>query len=298
MRITLKSLAIGTAIAGSSLWFLWQHEQALRPSPSRTLEVSFLDVGQGDSIYIHAPNGRSMLIDGGPDGKVVDRLRALGSFSNAATQTNATIDMVMETHPDKDHIAGLVKVFEQYEVKKLLRSEISSGTSFDRSLDQHAKDEPGLETIIARRGQRIFLDKQDGVYVDILFPDQDTSHFKETNEASIVARLVYGTTSFLLTGDSPINVENFLAEYDGPSLRTTALKLGHHGSKTSSGDAYLESVQPEYAVISAGKNNRYHHPSPETMERVTAHHIRTISTVDQGTITFQTDGQSLWVKQK
>ncbi len=290
--LNLKHLAIAAVIATSCLVYLWQYNQDLRPNDTSILEVSFLDVGQGDSIYVRAPNGRSLLIDGGPDGKVIERLRLLKPASDR------TIDLVVETHPDKDHIAGLIKAFEQYDVKKLLRSEISSGTTFDRSLDQHAKDEPGLETITARRGERIFLDKKHGIYIDILFPDQDTGHFKETNEASIVARLVYGTTSFLLNGDSPIDVENFLTEHDGAGLRTTVLKLGHHGSKTSSGDAYLEFVQPEYAVISAGKNNRYHHPSPETMERIAARHIQTLSTIDQGTITFQTDGQSVWLKQK
>jgi competence protein ComEC len=121
------------------------------------------------------------------------------------------IDLIIATHPDKDHIAGLVHVFDTYRVKNILRSEVSSGTSFDISLKEKIALEKNITSITARRGERIILDKKYGIYLDILFPDQDTSSFKEVNDASIVARLVYGDQSFLFTGDSPVSVEQFLA---------------------------------------------------------------------------------------
>ncbi len=258
--------------------------------PNNTLQVSFLDVGQGDAIYIRTPHGNDVLVDGGPDDSVIQKLHeVIPSFDR-------DIDMVVVTHPDKDHIAGLAQVFENYEVENFLHSEISSGTSFDVSLHDHAKIEPAMNDILARRGERIILDKKYGVYMDILFPDQDTSLFKDTNDASIVMRLVYGKTSFILNGDSPISVEQFLSRNDSKNIKSTVLKLGHHGSQTSSSDEFLDRVKPEYAIVSAGKNNSYHHPNPAVVTRVQTRNIPILSTIESGTITFYTDGQELWQK--
>ena len=268
--------------------YIWSYQSFLHET--NTLQVSFLDIGQGDAIYIRAPNGNDVLVDGGPDDSVIQKLHeVMPSFDR-------DIDVMIETHPDKDHIAGLSTVFEQYQVKNFLHSEISSGTSFDQSLHALAAAESGLQQIAARRGERLILDKDRGVYLDILFPDQDTEHFKETNDASIVARLVYGKESFVLTGDSPISVEQFLVNNDKSLLKSTVLKLGHHGSKTSSSDVFLDQVQPQYAIVSAGKNNSYHHPHPSVIDRLKARNINILSTIDLGTITFETDGNTLWQK--
>lgn len=268
--------------------FTWNYQ--LFFGGTENLAVSFLDVGQGDAIYIRTPNGNDALIDGGPDDSVIQKLHAvMPSFDN-------NIDLMIETHPDKDHIAGLSPVLEQYQVKNILRSEISSGTSFDTSLLKHIKEEPGIHTILARRGERIVLDQDYGIYLDILFPDQDTATFKETNDASIVLHLVYRNQSFLLTGDSPISVEQFLVKNDKQGLKSSVLKLGHHGSKTSSSDMFLDQVQPQYAIVSAGKNNSYHHPHPSVIEKLHSRNIKTLSTIDLGTITFETNGIQIWQK--
>ncbi len=254
------------------------------------LSVSFLDVGQGDAIYIRAPNGNDVMIDGGPDRSVIQELhQVIPPFDH-------DIDLIIATHPDKDHIAGLIPIFKDFDVNNYLRSEIHSGTSFDESLIDHEKNEPDLKTILARRGQRIILDDVHGVFLDILFPDQNTEHFKDTNDASIVLQLVYGESQFLLNGDAPRSVEDFLVAHDHDRLQSDVLKLGHHGSKTSSGETFLKQVRPSYAVVSAGKNNRYHHPNPEVVERVTDLGVPILSTIDLGTVTFQTDGKTLWRK--
>jgi len=280
------SIIVGILIAVNL--YAFNYVQFLQPT--NILSVSFLDVGQGDAIYVRTPNGNDVLIDGGPDDGVIQKLHeVMPSF-------NKDIDIVMETHPDKDHIAGLTQVFEQYEVKNFLHSEISSGTSFDVSLHDHATTETGMNNILARRGERIILDKKYGVYLDVLFPDQDTTSFKETNDASIVARLVYGTQSFIINGDSPISVEQFLARNDKQILKSTVLKLGHHGSQTSTSDEFLDQVKPEFAVVSAGKNNSYHHPNSAVVTRVQSRNIPILSTIDLGTITFETDGSQLWQK--
>lgn len=271
-----------------TIWYSESYVKFL--TPQQNLSVSFLDVGQGDAIYIRAPNGNDVLIDGGPNDSVIQQLQTV------IPPFDHDIDLMIATHPDKDHIAGLINALEEYQVGIFLHSEISSGTIFDTALTEHVLQESGIQQIIARRGQRIILDSTKGVYLDILYPDHDTTNFKETNEASIVTRLVYGAQSFLLTGDSPSNVEQFIISHSDNNLKSNVLKLGHHGSKTSSSNIFLEAVQPEYAIVSAGKNNRYHHPSPETITRVSDHNIPILSTINSGTITFETDGKTLWVK--
>lgn len=252
-----------------------------------TLTVAFLDVGQGDSIYIRAPNGNDVLVDGGPDDQVIRQLHTV------MPPFDRDIGLVIATHPDKDHIAGLSSVFDEFQIATFLQSEIHADTSFDRALADRVAHEPNLRTITARRGERFILDRKHGIFIDILFPDQDTSRFKETNETSIVARLVYGKQSFMLTGDSPASVEQYLATTDTTLIKSTVLKLGHHGSKTSSSQMFLKTVQPTVAIVSAGKNNSYHHPSPEVISRAESLNIPIVSTIDAGTIVFKTDGSTL-----
>ena len=285
---SLKILVALTLILAALVAYSLSYRSFL--TPTEVLSVSFLDVGQGDAIYIRAPNGNDVLIDGGPDNSVMPQLRSV------MPGFDSDINLVIETHPDKDHIAGLVPVLKKYEVKNVLRSEISSGTSFDRALQDELSNLPRLNMILVRRGERIILDANKGAYLDILFPDQDTSLFKETNDASVVARLTYGTQSFLLTGDSPSTIEHFIVNNEKDTLTSTVLKLGHHGSKFSSSEEYLDAVHPSYAIVSAGQGNRYNHPNPETVSRVQARGIQMLSTMDHGTITFQTDGTHIWTK--
>lgn len=256
---------------------------------SSEMRVSFIDVGQGDSIFITAPNGRQVLIDGGPDDRVLLGLGRDMKF------LDRNIDMVIATHPDKDHIAGLSSVFRLYDIDYVMTSEIQSDTTYDQALHDAIDREPGLLQVTARRGERIMLDPDYGVYIDVLFPGTNTESWDETNEASIVVRLVYGKQSFLLNGDSLASVEQYLVDTDGAGLNSTVLKLGHHGSKTSSSESYLLAVNPQYAVVSAGKNNRYGHPAGEVIDRVRAVGANIVSTIDHGTISFLTNGDYLYV---
>ena len=284
----MKKWSIVVSILIIANIYAFNYEHFLRPNT--TLQVSFLDVGQGDAIYIRAPNGNDLLIDGGPDDTLIQKLH------EAMPVFDRDIDMVIATHPDKDHIAGLIHAFDQYQIHYFLESEVSSGTSFDLSLTNKVTQEPHMKKILARRGGRIILDTHHGVYLDILFPDQNTSTFTEPNDASIVLRLVYGSRSFLLTGDAPISVEQFLSRNDDERIRSSVLKLGHHGSRTSSSDEFLDQVKPDYAIVSAGKNNSYRHPHVSVVDRVKSRNIPLLSTIDLGTITFYTNGQELWQK--
>ncbi len=250
-----------------------------------TLQVSFFDIGQGDSIFIQAPNGTQVLIDGGPDATVLRQLR-LGM-----PLFDKSIDLVIATHPDSDHIAGLVDVLKDYKVMRFIRPAEVKG---DSTAWTHLIDELDTEeTISALAGMRIILDDSRQIYMDILHPMVE-SHYGDTNPYSIVARLVYGNTSFLLTGDATREVEHQLvSEYNFEVLDTDVLKLGHHGSKTSSSVEFLRAVSPRVAIISAGKGNKYGHPAPEILAFLNALQIPYLSTQTQGTIIYASDGKNL-----
>lgn len=247
------------------------------------LKVAFLDIGQGDSIYIEAPNGNQVLIDGGRNKAVLSQL------PNVMPLYDRSIDMVIGTHPDQDHIGGLPYVLENYDVARILDPAVSkkSGT-YEAFLSAARKRD--VEYVIARRGQRFVLD--DGIVLTILFPDRTMPHV-DTNIASIVAKLTYGNTSFLFTADSPKNVEEYLLRLDGKQLDVDVLKVGHHGSHTSSGEKFLKMVSPTFAAISAGKNNEYGHPHKEVLDGLAAVGAQILGTYERGTIVVFSDGQKI-----
>lgn len=262
--------------------FIWL--AVFREERGGELKIAFLKVGQGDAIYIEAPNGNQMLVDGGKGRQVLTALSAV------MPPYDRSIDAILATHPDQDHIGGLPLVLERFLVGTVFVSGAKSDTAAYQTLEKRI-EQSGAQKIIARRGMRIILSPE--VYFDVLFPDVDVSKFKETNEASIVGRLVYGNESFLLTGDSPIKIEQHLVSKDGRSLKSNVLKLGHHGSRTSSSESYLGFVSPEYAVISAGCDNSYGHPHKEVLALLEKLKIPKLSTCESGTIIFETDGEEL-----
>ena len=202
------------------------------------------------------------------------------------------IDVLIETHPDADHIGGLPEVVSRYSVGVFLEPGVESENTLDDELQARLK-EKNVPSILARRG--MVINFGDGVKLTILFPNQDVSRW-ETNDASIVAKLTYGNKSFLLTGDSAIKTENILLKLDPTSLNSDVLKAGHHGSRTSTSLTYAEAATPEYAVISAGKDNRYGHPTKEVLDILNKVGAEVVSTIESGTIKFETDGKVLKLK--
>lgn len=265
--------------------FIWT--ATLRADQAGVLTVAFLDVGQGDAIYIEAPNGNQILIDGGPSSGAL--LRALGQVMPFYDRS---LDLVLATHPDQDHVGGLPAVLGRMNVDGVITTENISGTGAYAAFEDAVKNEHARR-ILARTGERIILDE--GVVLEILFPDRSTRGW-ETNAGSIIARLSYGDESFLFTGDSPQAIEKHLVNKQGGALHSTVLKLGHHGSRTSSSPAFLSAVSPEYAVVSAGKDNKYGHPHKEVTDLLANLKIPAINTADKGTIIFKTDGTDLMLK--
>lgn len=261
-------------------------------TPSDLLHVYFLDIGQGDAIFIDSPSHGRVLLDGGRDRKVLTELGKILPLGDRR------IDVLIESHPDADHIGGLPEVVSQYKVGVLLEPGVESANSVDDEL--HARIQAqGVPDLYARRD--MVVDFGDGAKLVILFPNADVSHW-ETNDASIVAKLVYGDESFLLTGDSTKKAEYILYSLNASSLKSTVLKAGHHGSRTSTSLLYAEAVAPEYAVISAGKNNSYGHPHMEVIDILRQVGAEIVSTEDtpyttgRGTIEFETDGKTLLLK--
>ncbi len=259
--------------------------------PDHNLRVSFLDVGQGDAILIQTPAGQNILVDGGPDTQRIGL-----ALSEKLPFWNRTIDLVVITQPQADHITGLVEVLQTYEVNQVLDPGVPYDSSIYRELLRRIEDKD-IELSIARSGQRI--DLGDGIILDVLNPPRQffegTSCDVDNN--GLVLRLTWNEISFLLTADIRQEAELDLI-MQRPNLRSTVLKAAHHGSMTSTMPQFLAAVDPEVAVISVGAHNPFGHPSPVVLERLIdwVGEDNVYRTDRQGTIELITDGEGLWVR--
>ena len=280
-KLWREYLVAGLILSNIFVWFALYQKQ-----PSDILSVYFLDIGQGDAIFIDSPTHGRLLLDGGRNRKVLTELGQILPFADKR------IDVMIESHPDADHIGGLPEVVSRYDVGIFLEPGVDSDNTIDDELHRRL-EEKNIPGILARRG--MVINFGDGVKLQILFPNQNVSRW-ETNDASIVAKLTYDDKSFLLTGDSPVKTENILLKLDPATLDSDVLKAGHHGSRTSTSLSYTEAVSPEYAVISAGKDNTYGHPHKEVLEILQKVGAQVVSTIEEGTIKFETDGETLEIK--
>jgi competence protein ComEC len=277
-----------------------------RESREGYLTVAFLDVGQGDAIFIEAPNGNQMLIDGGPDKAILRELSKVMPFYDR------TIDAVLLTHADQDHAGGLPDVLKKYKTDIFMESGVSGESSSYEEVEKivieneasssSPESKIGIKKVLAKKG--MVVDLGNNVVLQILSP-ANVFDGMETNKASVVAKLIYGENEFLLTGDAPIAIENYLVSEsqrrplkDAPeraslTLTSDVLKVGHHGSKTSTSQEFVSSVSPEYVVISVGKDNKYNHPSQETLDTLNKFGAKIFRTDQSSHIIFKSDGVNL-----
>ncbi len=251
------------------------------------LQISFLDIGQGDAIYIRTPEGQDILIDGGPSPQ-----RLAQELSKKMPFWDRTIELVVSTHADADHLTGLVEALKRYEVNQVVSPGVPADTDLYREWTRLI-DEKGVSEAVVEAGQHIRL--EGGLELEVLNPFDKS--VDDTNAASVVLNLSYGNVSFLFTADVTAETELELI-YRRLVPDTTMLKVAHHGSGGSSSGAFLAVNRPELAVIQVGKNN-YGHPKPEVVAALDEWCIDggVFRNDISGTVTFVTDGRTLWLKQ-
>lgn len=256
----------------------------------KVLKVVFFDVGQGDSIFIETPERQQVLIDGGPDSTILSKLAKEMSFYDR------TIDLVILTHPEKDHLFGLLEVLKRYKIKNILWTGVMRDIS-ELEEWKNLIEKEGAEIKIAKAGQRIVLkDLEPKIFLDILYPFENLEgqEFENSNDTSIVAKLVFDSDYFLFTGDISKKIEEKLVLQD-INLDSDVLKVAHHGSKTSSSLEFLEKVSPEFVVIQVGENS-YGHPSPEVLANLEQFGIQILRTDINGDIKIVSDGNNFKLK--
>lgn len=263
---------------------IWSQDFLSAQKTNQNLTVAYLDIGQGDAIYIEAPNGNQIIIDGGPNTALMSVLPKVMPYGDKS------IDAIIITNPDADHMSGFVPLLEEYDIGFVVEPGTKSDTTTYKNIEQEIEKKNILH-ILARKGMKIVLDKEKNVYFEILFPDRDVSSW-ERNDGSIVGNLVYGENKFLFMGDATLLTEGIvLAENDLSG--TDVLKLGHHGSHTSTGVPLLREARPELGIISAGLNNRYGHPHKDVIGRLSLYEIPYFLTSTEGTIILSSDGKNI-----
>ncbi len=252
-------------------------------------KVIFFDVGQGDAALIRTSERQTILIDGGPGDKIISHLADEIPF------WDKKIDLIILTHAHADHLSGLIEVIKRYEVKKVLWNKQAADTLIYKKWESLIDDIPSRR---AFRGQKIYF--ADG-RLDVLFPSREHSFSEDLNENSVIKRLIHSSGKILFTGDAYREQEEKLLQWkedcreddfywcEVMSLDAEVLKVGHHGSSTSSSPYFLKKVDPEIAVISAGENNRYGHPHQETIDNLSDLRIGIYKTFRDGSLIVDFD---------
>lgn len=242
------------------------------------LSAHFIDVGQADSTLVRLPDGKTMLIDAG-DNKT--GIKAVAYLNNLGIER---IDYLVATHPHADHIGGMADVINDFDIGRVYMPDVTTNTkTFESMLD--AIEKKNIPVTKATAGVNIF--KEDGISADIIAPNSLT--YKEMNNYSAVVRLVYGNTVYLFMGDAETLSEDEITA----DVRADVLKVGHHGSDTSSGENFILRVSPRVAVISVGEGNSYGHPKDEVIDRLRGSGATVFRTDKDGTVVIGSDGKNI-----
>lgn len=236
------------------------------------LAVYFLDVGQGDAILI-SQGKNQILIDGGPSGQIL--LEKLGLY---IPFWDRKIEAVIETHPDQDHIAGLVSVLENYQIGAFIKSKAESDSQIAKRVEELIQEKK-IMNFSAEKNTNFKLREAD---LKIILADDGLGD--DTNAGSVVTKLTFGKNTFLLTGDLPSGEETKILK--DSEIKSNVLKVGHHGSKYSTSQEFLDLIAPQTAIISVGKNNRYGHPALEILNRLKMKGANVLRTDELGDIQY------------
>ena len=247
------------------------------PVTNGVLEVHYIDVGQGDSILIHL-SGKTMLIDAGNN--------AASIITYIKTLNIDKIDAIVATHPHADHIGGMAEIINEFVVDKIYMPKVAHTSKTYENLLLTIKNK-NLKVNTAKAGTTIDLGNK--IKIEVMAPNSE--NYNNLNDYSAVVKIEYENVSFLFTGDAEAVSEKEMVEKYGNKLKANVLKVGHHGSTTSTTLNFLNTVSPEYAIISVGENNSYGHPNQETLDKLK--NIDVFRTDKLGTIVAKTDGQTI-----
>lgn len=269
--------------------FLWTtvNRNAQSDTTTSSVEVDFMDVGQGDAILIKLPESKQILVDGGRDGTVLERLnREMPAFDKK-------IEYVVATHPDADHIGGLVSVLQNYSVSEFIESGKSSESATYNKLEGLIS-EKNISKKQVRVGDKIDLGNNSDL--NFLWPDENAVKTASSNDTSIVARFDYESGKILLTGDAEVDSQNqMMSLYKAGELHANILKVPHHGASSAYNKKFFEQVGAKFAVISVGKNNKYGHPTQIVLSALESLGAKILRTDEMGTIRFVWSGGN-WVE--
>ncbi|MEK9139188.1 MAG: ComEC/Rec2 family competence protein, partial [Bacteroidota bacterium] len=260
-----------------------------------TLRVTFLDVGQVVASVVELPDGRVLVIDAGPRADGYDAgERTVGSFLRRRGVSR--IDVLVVSHPHDDHLGGVPYLLKHFDVGRVVESGQPINSLLFRAYSAELQEEQcGIDT--ARRGAIVDSFRDVRLYVIapvVSFIDADTSHpHSNLNNTSVVLKMQYGGVSFLFSGDAEVDAEEEMVERYGAFLQSNVLKVGHHGSRTSSTQEFLDAVRPTCAVISVGRFNKFRHPSEEVLARLRMMQADVYRTDEDGAVIFESDGKTL-----
>jgi competence protein ComEC len=253
------------------------------------LEAVFFNVGQGDAIFIKTPQGHQVLIDGGPDAAILEKL------SREIPFWDRDLDMVILTHPDKDHLFGILEALKKYKVENIVWSGLAEENTAEFKEWQKFKAEEsreGAKEVKVSAGQRIIAGS---AAFSVLYPFSGQKKTKsEDNEDSLALRLDFKDNSFIFCGDIGFYEEQKITE-TSENVSAQVLKVAHHGSKYSTSQTFLDKVSPRFAIIQVGKNS-YGHPAKEVLTRLQKSGINTLRTDVNGDIKVIADGEGIEVR--
>lgn len=254
----------------------------LNSNTTDNLLVHFIDVGQGDAILIQGPNN-TILIDSGPS----DEKEKLFKYLKSASIDK--IDFIIATHPHEDHIGNMADVIHNYDIKEFYAPKvIHSSSSFEKMVEALMLKDKKINVLSSTSNNPLLMDD---MLLEVFSPNKET--YDNLNNYSPIIKLTYGDTSFLFTGDAEKEVEEYLVN-NKADIKSDVIKIGHHGSTTSTSKSFLEAVSPSFAVISVGLNNSYGHPKSTTLKLLTENNIDILRTDELGSIVIASDGKKVF----
>lgn len=282
-KIPISIIYLSILLISIACLFLYSNLTNFNNNTVNGLVVHYIDVGQGDSILIQTKE-KNMLIDSGPN----DSIRKLSSYLNSLHIKK--LDYVIATHPHEDHIGNMDYILKKYTVTTFMAPKVTTNSSYFNDMITELKHKNMNISTIRFGNKNTNINLGDNIKVEVLGPVKDK--YEKLNNYSAVIRISYNNTSFLFTGDCEKEEENDILK-NNTNIHSDVLKVGHHGSSTSTTKDFLDAVSPKIAVISVGKDNSYNHPSSSTLSTLKKYGCTIYRTDNDGNITLKSDGQNI-----